>query len=278
MAENQPSLPETEAGEDAPLIDINELAETSSVRPAEPKPPPRPGGRGRVAGRKDGAFWQTLQVLIILLIVVWIFLLGVLVGRSRLGESDLGLAGWLEKMGWSTPLRTVIIEDAEDVRPAPAAGHLPAREDQPLPPPPLSSSLPDPPAPEMDYDEPLEPAAAPEPLADWPAPEEATPEEPASPAIEEPVSLAPDPAETPDPIPANGPQFSIQTALEHEETEARNRVARLKAQGFKEAYFYQKNHRFPVRVGPFSSRAEAEEIRRQLESLGYKNPYISVLR
>jgi cell division septation protein DedD len=71
--------------------------------------------------------------------------------------------------------------------------------------------------------------------------------------------------------------FAVQAAQAGNETEARNLVAKLEAQGFT-AYFYQAGRRFPVRVGPFSAKAQAEEMRLRLEALGYKGPYISELR
>jgi hypothetical protein len=226
MADEQP--PETEAAEeDGDLIDISKLPEA------------KPGGLRRPAGRVQAArptakpgrslLWRIMEVFTVLLVVAWVFLLGVLVGRNRPEESGHRMVIWLEKMaGWAPP-QPILIDPAAEIRPAP--------------PPEVSPEA----APEVSPD------VAPE--AD---PEADSEEEYAAPAAQRPL-------------------FAVQVLLAHDETEARNQVARLKAQGFT-AYFYQNALRFPVRVGPFPTRAEAEEYRLRLEAQGYKEPYISELR
>gem|GEM_PF-2874883 len=243
LEESRPPAPEAEA-EDA-LVNLCDLAETSPITP--PRRPLRP------ARPAVNPLWRALEVIIILVVVVWVFLLGVLVGRSRLGEDGQGLAGWLEnKSGRDAP--------ALIIRPAPEA--MPGLDTSP------------------DFDTPLgfeAPSAFENPpdtealsaLPDFESPTDSEAE--TTPGFES-LSASESPAAAAAPT-----LFSVQAALAFEETEARNMADRLAAQGFT-AYFYQSGSRFPVRVGPFPSRAEAEEARRRLESLGYNQPYVSRLR
>jgi len=244
----EPEEPEEAADPGAPLIDISELAETRPA-PKALKPARRPGRAAakpeRAAHRGLGLLGHILQALIVLLVVVWVFLLGVLVGRSR--PEEKALAGWLEKaVGWA---------EARPAGPGPAAEIEP-----PTGPAEPSSPPPDEPGPaEPEFDEPEGPAAVPEaaPLAG--------PPDSAGPSDEAPAAAEPEPL------------FAVQTTLARDETEAGQRVAQLGAQGFP-AYFYNDGRRFYIRVGPFPTRAEAEDSRRRLAELGYKGPYVTKLR
>ncbi|MDR2935218.1 MAG: hypothetical protein LBV70_04990, partial [Candidatus Adiutrix sp.] len=97
MAENPE--PEEDAEDVGPLIDVNELAETwAAARPLKPaRRPFRPAAKPKrpAASRGLGLLGHLLQALIVILVIVWVFLLGILVGRSRTEEKRL--AGWLEK-------------------------------------------------------------------------------------------------------------------------------------------------------------------------------------
>jgi cell division septation protein DedD len=239
MAENQEPAG---AAEDAgPLIDVSELAETRPA--AKPlKPARRPSRRSakpeRPASRGLGLLGHILQALIVLLVVVWVFLLGVLVGRSR--PEDKRLAGWLEKAaGWAQP-RPAIQTPVAQIQPPPGPALIPA---------PVAA----PGRAEPEFAEPEGGTAAPEPgPAGEPGP------------TGEPLAAAPEPL------------FAVQTTLARDETEARRWLARLEAQGFT-AYFYNNGRRCYIRVGPFPTKAEAEDSRRRLESLGYKGPYVTKL-
>lgn len=242
MAEEQP--PEPAAAEDGgDLIDPGELTETGPAARPEPARRPRPARPAarrppRPAGRSAGHLGRALEVFIVLLVVVWVFLLGVLVGRSRPEESGHRLVGWLEKLaGWAPPRPLLLSPE-----PAPPQAPNPGPTDRPAGP----AEVPGRSGPELD-----EPAAR-------------TALPGAEPAEEEPAG-------------PSGPLFAVQAALAHDETEARKQAARLEAHGFT-AYFYQDAGRFPVRVGPFPTRSEAEEHRRRLENLGYKGSYVSQLR
>jgi len=150
----EPEEPE-EADPGAPLIDISELAETrpapKALKPARrsARPAAKPE---RAAHRGLGLLGHILQALIVLLVVVWVFLLGVLVGRSR--PEEKALAGWLEKaVGWAeTRPRglgpTAIIQPLPDRPPNP---------DEPPSPPPDEPGLAEP-----EFDEPEGQAALPE--------------------------------------------------------------------------------------------------------------------
>jgi cell division septation protein DedD len=241
MAENP--APEETAEDGGALIDVSELADTkTAAKPLKPaRRPARPAARPkRPAKQGPGLLGHILQGLIVLLVVVWVFLLGVLVGRSR--PEEKGLAGWLEKaVGWVQP-RPAALSPVAEVKPY----RVPA---EPAPAPLDASGRA-----EAEFDEPEEwtPESAPAGLAE--------------PAGEEALAAA-----------EAGPLFAVQVTLAGDETEARQRVAQLEAQGFP-AYFYQSGRRFYVRVGPFPTRTEAANNRRRLEELGYKGPYVSKLR
>lgn len=79
------------------------------------------------------------------------------------------------------------------------------------------------------------------------------------------------------PLAAGDGKFAVQIALAFDEAEAERRVARLEKQGFT-AYFYKNpNNRYPVRVGHFATRQDADAAKVRLEMLGYKGPYVSSL-
>jgi cell division septation protein DedD len=252
MAENH--APEEAAEEAGPLIDVSELAET---RPAA-KPGPsarrhsrRADGPERPARRGLGLLGHVLQALIVLLVVVWVILLGVLVGRSRPEEKRL--AGWLEKaVGWAQP-RPAIQSPVAQIQPPPGLAQILA---EPLPAPSDAPGRAEP-----EFNEPGGDTAVPE----FGPTDLAGPAGEAGSAGEALADAAPEPL------------FAVQTTLARDETEARHLVAKLDAQGFT-SYFYNNGRRCYIRVGPFPTRAEAEDNRRRLEGLGYKGPYVTKLR
>ena len=128
--------------------------------------------------------------------------------------------------------------------------------------------------------------SAPEPVATAEAPAAAPVEEnypPATEPVEEeeddeiPASMSPlAPAPLDGPAPGMG-KFAVQVALAFDEEEAQRRVGRLESQGFT-AYFYKNpNGRYPVRVGHFATRQDADTAKIRLEQLGYSGPYVSSL-
>jgi cell division septation protein DedD len=261
LAENKPKKSPAPPPSPAPEPD------KTNGDPAEPKPatPARRGPLGLTSPLGlTGPMGQAFQVFIVLLVVVWIFLLGVLVGRNRPEESGHRLVGWLEKLAGWTPAPPVVLSPPEE---------------EPMVPPKVQPRVVQPgvlPSPPPSYD-----SIAAEPEFD--EPEEWTPL---------PDDFPNDPPEDEDRAPAAGPEnlfsgipetpspeklFSVQAAQAGNETEARNLVAKLESQGFK-AYFYQAGRRSPGRGGPFPARAEAEELRLRLEAMKYKGPYISELR
>ena len=250
MADNHP--PEPEAAEsDGDLIDISKLAEARLG--AHPRHRHRTAGRPGRAARPTakpetrparGLLWRAVEVFIVLVVVVWVFVLGVLVGRSRPEENEHHLVVWLEKMaGWAPPRPALISDENRPDLPTEAAA--------------------------------VATAAATATGVKAARAESGLPEElPALPAgMAEPEAAPADEAPPPDPRAL----YAVQAIVAHNETEARNQVARLETLGFK-AYFYQHANRFPVRVGPFPTRGEAEEQRQRLVALEYKEPYVSKLR
>ena len=165
---------------------------------------------------------RVLEGFIVLLALAWVFILGVMVGRSRPEESGHRLVLWLEKAaGWGAPRPAFISGDPETRPPQFSPG---------------------------------EPRAAPAAFAEPEAIPEALPE-----AAEEPLQI--------------GPLFSVQVLTARGDREAQRQVDWLTAHGFT-AYFSPEGPLFPVRVGPFPTRAEAEEHGRRLETLGYQDPYV----
>lgn len=71
-------------------------------------------------------------------------------------------------------------------------------------------------------------------------------------------------------------KFAVQVAQPVDANEAQRQVSLLISQGFN-AYYYESNGKFPVRVGHFPTRQAADEAKIQLEELGHKEPYVSVL-
>jgi cell division septation protein DedD len=71
--------------------------------------------------------------------------------------------------------------------------------------------------------------------------------------------------------------YTIQIGAPHEEAIARQMVEKFLALGFL-AYYYEKSPTlFPVRVGRYETREEAEGFLGRLENLGIKGPYVSKL-
>ncbi|MDR3038526.1 MAG: SPOR domain-containing protein [Candidatus Adiutrix sp.] len=281
LAENLlPTMDETEdrsAPEEAETIpDIAALVESSPALRALTAPPtplsPKKGRRpARRAGGKPGSarpspLLQALQVFIILLVVVWVFLLGVLVGRSQLREDGWGqdLMTWLgKKADGNEPPRLIVRSPAieatapagSEAVPVETAEETPEFAEKPLPPA----------SPGAEEEEPGTALTVIGPAEEAPAETNRTPTNPQAPATG---------ADR-----GGEGRFAVQIALAYDETEARRRVDKLQAQGFS-AYFYRREdgHRFSVRVGRFQTRAEAENARRRLEEIGYKSPYLSELR
>jgi cell division septation protein DedD len=262
LAENKPKKPAPEPpGPDKTPDKTVGTDEPAETRPADPA---RRGllGLANPLGL-TGPLGQAFQVFIVLLVVVWVFLLGVLVGRSRPEESGHRLVGWLEKIAGWTPAPPVVLSPPEEepmVQPMVLQPMVVQPRVTPSPPPSYDSI-----AAEPEFDVPEEWAPIPDDfLKELPEDED---------QAAGPESLFPEIPEKPVPEKL----FSVQAAQAGSEADARNLAAKLESQGFK-AYFYQAGRRFPVRVGPFSARGEAEETRLRLEALNYKGPYISELR
>lgn len=71
-------------------------------------------------------------------------------------------------------------------------------------------------------------------------------------------------------------KYAVQVAQPVDANEAQRQVSLLISQGFN-AYYYESNGKFPVRVGHFPTRQAADEVKIRLEELGHKEPYVSVL-
>lgn len=72
-------------------------------------------------------------------------------------------------------------------------------------------------------------------------------------------------------------KYAVQVALAFNKAEAEDRAERLKGQGFKAYYYPNANGRYPVKVGRFDTRQDADAAKVKLEELGYESPTVSVL-
>lgn len=309
----------------APLV----RAGAPKPKPSAPVPPAAPSS----PPLKTSFFHVLLQILILLFVLSWVFIVGIVVGRGHLWESGpvYDLVIWLEeKVGWEKaeepPL--VFVKESpdeaddeinwEDVRrqygysdELPETGGRgypddPAEVDAdrlansqwlsaapallnydgpasgyqgPGDPPPDEESSEGADGPAMDAVPAADSARAvePAPVVDSaPAAEpvqtvDSTPAPLPRPVAEE-TKIAPD-----TPVDAGEGRYAVQVASPYEESEAQRRVARLLSQSFPAYYYRTSSGRYPVRVGRFVTRAEADEAKRRLDSLGYTGHYISVL-
>lgn len=72
-------------------------------------------------------------------------------------------------------------------------------------------------------------------------------------------------------------KFMVQVELAPNEAEAKSKVSQLTEQGFT-AYYYQDGKKgYPVRVGHFATRQDADAAKVRLEELGYDEPSVSSL-
>lgn len=73
-------------------------------------------------------------------------------------------------------------------------------------------------------------------------------------------------------------KFMVQVWMANNKKEAANKVATLQEQGFISAYFVESaQDAFPVRVGHFATRQEADAVKVSLEDMGYEDPAVSSL-
>lgn len=73
-------------------------------------------------------------------------------------------------------------------------------------------------------------------------------------------------------------KFMVQVWMANNKKEAASKVATLQKQGFISAYFVESaQDAFPVRVGHFATRQEADAVKVSLEDMGYEDPSVSSL-
>ncbi len=77
------------------------------------------------------------------------------------------------------------------------------------------------------------------------------------------------------PIPEGN--FAVQVILAYSEVEAERHRTTLVDRGFTAYYYENTGGRWPVRVGRFQTKSEAETAKDQLTELGYRNIYLSIL-
>ncbi|MDR2141989.1 MAG: SPOR domain-containing protein [Deltaproteobacteria bacterium] len=220
--------------------------------------------------------WLT-RLFMSLFFLVWVFVLGVLVGRGSL---------------WDYP-------GSPPLNPVAPAGQPPKAivEKTPAPslePPLLATALPA-------QASVAQASVAQLPLAQTPAPHTPTPQS-SAPALVKPhlaAPISPEPAQ-PEPVRTPAPAaptpsvdsdqekfwpdkpqaqglFTVQIAAAKSAEEARQIVTRFQKLNF-EAYFYEKRPGlFPVRVGRYQTQQEAEAAKKRLALVGARLPYVSRL-
>lgn len=316
----QSSLKEREIFHEVVPINIHEVAEQSPVvslpRPIQPQAAPAPAetkppekAAAPVEKRGSPAHWF-FQILILLFVLVWVFILGIFIGRGYLMESSLGrdFIGWIEEtIGRQPETPAISVEEPPAEAPPLPVPEAPAPAAEPEPvaeaPAPLQPPIVEPPqapqgtAPEsavldtvtssaqsVGQEREAEETAAesvaegdsqfltPETLAQEPEPEPA----PAAPT----EYIPPPPASLP--IPNQRPvvdtlSYAVQATYALTEQAAQSVTDRLKRQGFQAYYYENSRGQYLIRVGHFETVEEARAAREKLTGLGYKDPYISRL-
>jgi cell division septation protein DedD len=239
------------------------------------------------------------KAVLAVVFVAWVFIIGVLVGRGSFGplykdSSAPATSGAAPMALYAQPdeayapalSQAPALFDA-DASPSPGiVGETYADENAdesaasardarlPLPEPLVATATP----------EPWVATSAPEPLVATSAPE--PPPTTVSPRPSPSAALAADGGSLPAaaeetrywPNPPRGEgAYAVQIAAPADEAEARSLTEKYRLLGF-EAYYYEKSPtRFPVRVGRFDQKDEADAVKIRLESAGAKDPYVSKL-
>ncbi|MEW5723261.1 MAG: SPOR domain-containing protein [Thermodesulfobacteriota bacterium] len=278
----------------------------------EAEPQPAPAGAGTDS---PGLVFLSRRAVILwaaglAFAMVWVFILGVLVGRGTIYENaayqKLEDRLGVPKPPEAPPPQVVVSEPAPQTetpadgseekltfydslvktKPKPVTTETRPKsappEEKPRPQP---EPKPEPPAALPPNPEPAAPTAQPKPApgsAPPPAPAE---KKTAAPAPQVVVTsgvktVKPEESAAPPPARKPGENFTVQVAAAPTVEEAQRIVAKLKKQGFN-AYFYQveeKGRRYMrVRVGRYRTRQEAQEAVDKLAALGRKGLFISTL-
>lgn len=245
--------------------DKERAAEKNPAASASAAQKPRPGRLGRVM--------RTLfKTVLLAVLLVWVFVLGVLVGRQSFFELPevRRLAENIEDL--TQKALNLVIEP----EPAPA---LTGEEANKPSPPTAAAGL------ELAFPAAAETAAG-RPSSEaisgaWslmgsaPSPgEDAPTAEIRLGAFPKPLqALKPDSSEAAPPK-AQAEFYSVRVLSTSSKSRADEMVDRLKAQGY-EAYYVEASGRYQVRVGRYETFDEARTIREKLEAQGYNGPYVS---
>ncbi|MDR1872764.1 MAG: SPOR domain-containing protein [Deltaproteobacteria bacterium] len=255
----------------------------------------------------DSIKWLT-RLFLSLVFLVWIFILGVMVGRGSLW--DYPENGFLKAQGPSTP---PVVEVEPAVRPEPEKPSLAAKNANLSP---IETPASHPEAQVIDLElleerpliaannrqSSLDPDAASDPKA--PSRTSATsavsqvslkddsPKGPELQALSQPFTTTADAATPSTANKAKAPEvevaywpdkpageglYTVQIALARTEKEAKSIVEAFKKRDFP-AYYYEKDKtRFPVRVGRYMTPTEAEVAKIKLSKSGASSPYVSKL-
>ena len=250
--------------------------------------------RGYFILSRQGAFFSLFGLL---LVIVWVFILGIFVGRGTIFETrafqqlETRLTGTpapkagplpaVEVNGTPQPSKA---EKSGDVKPEPDLtfyNSLEKSKQDPLKPEPKITpkvvTAPPPPAANI-------PTVAPTPASAPPPPKKTKQEkqpEKSSPVVTSGVkTVTPEQSAAPPPDRRQGENFTVQVSAASTVDKAEAAVDRLKAKGY-DAYYYQVELKgrqyFRVRVGRYSSKQEAQMMLQKLAEAGHVNMFISAL-
>ena len=238
-------------------------------------------------------FHHLLQIFCILFVLVWVFILGILVGRGGLWQSLPFQQAilWIEGKVHLNPPKVELAQNVEI--PTNEPGPLPSSEPSSLPEEAMISPANLPTAYYSQNPESLAElerqaqekaqaeAAKPSNSSAVPLPPPLATPEPDVAASTEPAVLPPSTIPPPPQVALENSarigRFAVQTASPKSEVEAIAMQNKLEEQGFLVYYYQTQAGHFPVRVGPYATKSEADAARQKLIQFGYSDPYISTL-
>ena len=251
-----------------------------------------------ILNRRAVILWSSALAFI----MVWVFVLGILVGRGTIFRSGpfQELENRLAESG-NGPVPTVVEARPPVPEPDPTADDAPAKltfydslsKSKPSPPPPQVKAPAPPPKPTVvETPQKFQPAPAPkEPVVDV-KPKASSPEPKPSPTAspetppKEPVvtsgvkTVEAEKSKAPPPQRKAGENYTIQIAAAKTVEEADKIVSKLQAKGL-DAYHYEVELEgrkyFRIRVGRYQTKEEAIQVHDRLTAQGYKNMFISHL-
>ena len=239
-----------------------------------------------VLSRRAASFW----ILGAGLLLVWVFVLGIIVGRGTIFQSST-FQELEKKLALQEQKKDAPLIETPDQPAQPDAGttepELTFYQALSTPEPDPNRGLPDPPAPprpeRLQVSEEVQPRpeAPSEPMPREETEPDVVAQTPGNVVVTSGVkTVAQENSEAPPPQRKSGENFTIQVAAAKNIKDAEAAVKKLLAQGF-DAYFYQVELKgrkyFRVRVGRYATVADAKIVMEKLAEKGHSNMFISAL-